>query len=71
MGIIFWMLLRSMLFSVIGNTFYKWFTGTTWGVWIDYKVQITLNKVIGKHNEAVAKKSPQIDMFDNDKSSKS
>ena len=71
MGIIFWMLLRSMLFSVIGNTFYKWFAGTTWGIWFDYKVQALLNKVTGKHDKAVAKKSPQIDMFDNDKSSKS
>jgi hypothetical protein len=71
MGIIFWMLLRSMLFSVIGNTFYKWFAGTTWGIWIDYKVQVTLDKVVGKHDKAIAKKSPQIDMFDNNKSSKS
>ena len=71
MGIIFWMLLRSMLFSVIGNTFYKWFAGTTWGIWFDYNVQLLLDKVTGKHDKAVAKKSPQIDMFDNDKSSKS
>ena len=71
MGIIFWMLLRSMLFSVIGNTFYKWFAGTTWGIWFDYKVQLLLDKVTGKHDKAVEKKSPQIDMFDNDKSSKS
>ena len=67
MGIIFWMLLRSMLFSVIGNTFYKWFAGTTWGIWFDYKIQIILDKVTGKHDEAVAKKSPQVDMFDKDK----
>ena len=71
MSILFWMLLRSMLFSVIGNTFYKWFAGTTWCIWFDYKIQVTLDKVIGKHDKAVAKKSPQIDMFDNDKSSKS
>ena len=71
MSILFWMLLRSMLFSVIGNTFYKWFAGTTWGIWFDYKVQLLLDKVTGKHDKAVAKKSPQIDMFDNDKSSKS
>ena len=71
MGILFWMLLRSILFSMIGNTFYKWFAGTTWGIWFDYKVQLLLDKVTGKHDKAVAKKSPQIDMFDNDKSSKS
>ena len=70
MGILFWMLLRSMLFSVIGNTFYKWFAGTTWGIWFDYKVQLLLDKVTGKHDKAVAKKSPQIDMFDNDKSNR-
>ena len=64
MGVLFWMLARTILFSMIGNTFYKWFSGTTWGIWFDIKVQSILNKVTGKHEEAVAKKSPQVDMFD-------
>ena len=49
---------------MIGNSFYKWFSGTTWGIWFDIKVQSILNKVTGKHEAAVAKKSPQADMFD-------
>ena len=52
---------------MIGNTFYKWFAGTRTGIWFDYKVQLILDKVTGKHDEAVAKKSPQVDMFDKDK----
>ena len=36
-------------------------------IWFDYKIQVTLDKVIGKHDKAVAKKSPQVDMFDKDK----
>ena len=67
MGIIFWMLLRSILFSMIGNTFYKWFAGTRTGIWFDYKVQRILDKVTGKHDKAVAKKSPQVDMFEKPK----
>ena len=56
MGILFWMLLRSMLFSVIGNTFYKWFAGTSWGIWFDMKMKSILNKVTHKEEQAQLKK---------------
>ena len=56
MGILFWMLLRSMLFSVIGNTFYKWFAGTSWGIWFDAKMKSVLNKVTHKEEQAQLKK---------------
>ena len=56
MGIIFWMLLRSMLFSVIGNTFYKWFAGTSWGIWFDAKMKSVLNKVTHREEQAQLKK---------------
>ena len=56
MGILFWMLLRSMLFSVIGNTFYKWFAGTSWGIWFDAKMKSILNKVTHKEEQAQLKK---------------
>ena len=56
MGILFWMLLRSMLFSVIGNTFYKWFAGTSWGIWFDAKMKSVLNKVTHREEQAQLKK---------------
>mgnify|MGYP003323675155 CR=1 FL=1 len=43
MGIMFWMLARTILFSMIGNSFYKWFSGTTWGIWFDMKMKSVLN----------------------------
>ena len=55
MGILFWMLLRSMLFSVIGNTFYKWFAGTSWGIWFDAKMKNVLNKVTHREEKAKLK----------------
>ena len=56
MSILFWMLLRSMLFSVIGNTFYKWFAGTSWGIWFDMKMKSVLNKVTHREEQAQLKK---------------
>ena len=56
MGILIWMLLRTILFSMIGNSFYKWFAGTTWGIWFDYKVQTILYKVVRKEEKAILKK---------------
>ena len=56
MSILFWMLLRSMLFSVIGNTFYKWFAETSWGIWFDAKMKSVLNKVTHKEEQAQLKK---------------
>ena len=56
MSILFWMLLRSMLFSVIGNTFYKWFAGTSCGIWFDAKMKSVLNKVTHREEQAQLKK---------------
>ena len=64
MGVLFWMLARTILFSMIGNSFYKWFATTKTGKWFDKKLSDIMNKVTNKHEEAVAKKSPQIDMFE-------
>ena len=55
MGVLFWMLARTILFSMIGNTFYKWFSGTTWGIWFDIKMQSILNKVVKKEKNAELK----------------
>ena len=64
MGFLFWFILRSMIMGVIGNSFYKWFATTKTGKWFDKKLSDIMNKVTNKHEEAVAKKSPQIDMFE-------
>ena len=48
MGLVAWMLLRSILFSIIGNTVYKWFARTKIGIWFDIKVSKLLTKVTGK-----------------------
>ena len=48
MGLVVWMLIRSILFSIIGNTVYKWFARTKMGIWFDKKVSKLLTKVTGK-----------------------
>ena len=48
--------------QLIGKSFYKWFQKTKWGIWFDKKMSRFLDKVTGKHEEAVTKKA-QIDMF--------
>ena len=56
MGILFWMLIRTIIFSMIGNSFYKWFAGTTWGIWFDMKMKSILNKVTHQEEKAKVKK---------------
>ena len=56
MGILFWFLLKSILSSLIGQTFYKWFKTTKYGVWWDAKISALLNKVIQKEEQAQLKK---------------
>ena len=41
---------------MVGNSFYKWFAGTTWGIWFDVKINSILNKVIHKEDQAQLKK---------------
>jgi len=62
-GILFWMLIRTIIFSMIGNSFYKWFATTKTGKWFDKKLSDIMNKVTNKHEKAISKKT-QIDMFE-------
>ena len=57
MGILFWMLIRTIIFSMIGNSFYKWFAGTTWGIWFDMKMKSILNKIFKSDNNLNQKTS--------------
>ena len=58
MGIMFWMLARTIIFSMIGNSFYKWFAKTKWGIWFDKKFSALLNKVTHKEEQAQLKVKP-------------
>ena len=55
MGVLFWFVLKAILSSLIGQSFYKWFKTTKYGVWWDAKISTLLNKVTNKHNEAELK----------------
>ena len=52
MGILFWALLRTVIFSIIGNTVYKWFIKTKYGIWFDMKMNTLLNKVTKNERKA-------------------
>ena len=70
MGILFWALLKSIIFSCIGNSFYKWFSKTKIGIWFDNKLARMLNIIVRKEDVALEKanktNSKQLDMFDGD-----
>ena len=66
MGVLFWFLLKSIISSLIGQSFYKWFQKTKYGIWWDAKLASLLDKVTNKHDDAVTKKA-QIDMFEEPK----
>ena len=67
------MLLRTILFSVIGNSFYKWFQKTKPGIWFDKKLDWMLSKIMRKEDVARSKawkpkrKDKQKDMFEGEK----
>jgi hypothetical protein len=69
MGILFWALLRSIIFSCIGNSFYKWFSKTKIGIWFDASLDRMLSIIMRKEDalreKAGKPSSKQIDMFDN------
>ena len=56
MGVLFWFVLKSILSSLIGQSFYKWFKTTKYCVWWDPKITALLNKVINKEEQAQLKK---------------
>ena len=70
MGLLFWFVVKSIISSLIGKSFYKWFQKTKYGLWWDTKMSNILDRVTNKHDEAVSKKV-QLDMFDINKSGKS
>lgn len=43
-----WMLIRTILFSIIGNAVYKWFSKTEMGKWFDKKMENIMSTVTKK-----------------------
>jgi hypothetical protein len=70
-SILLWALLRSIIFSCIGNSFYKWFQKTKYGIWFDIKLDKLLSRIIKNEDVERAKagkpNGKQIDMFAGEK----
>jgi len=60
MGVLFWFVLKAIISSLIGQTFYKWFKTTKYGVWWDKKITGWLNKVTRKEQQAVIKRGLKV-----------
>jgi len=60
MGVLFWFVLKSILSSLIGQVFYKWFKTTKYGVWWDKKITSWLNKVTRKEQQAEIKRGLKV-----------
>ena len=60
MGVLFWFVLKAMISSLIGQTFYKWFKTTKYGVWGDKKITALLNKVTRKEQQAEIKRGLKV-----------
>ena len=45
---ILWRILLAILLSVVGNSFYKWFSKTKMGKWFDNKMTNIMSKVTSK-----------------------
>lgn len=52
----YWFLLKSILGSVVGSSFYAWFKNTKVGVWFQDKVDNVLEHVADKYNIEIAKR---------------
>jgi len=48
--------LKSILSSIIGSSFYKWFEGTTVGIWFQKKVDTFMQYLAVKYDIELAKK---------------
>jgi|TARA_B110000908_G_scaffold117748_1_gene138026 hypothetical protein len=48
--------LKSILSSIIGSSFYKWFEGTTVGIWFQKKVDTFMQYLAVKYDLELAKK---------------
>jgi len=52
----YWFILKSILGSIIGSSFYNWFQGTTLGIWFQKHVDSAMQYLAVKHDLVVFKK---------------
>lgn len=52
----YWFLLKSILGSVVGSSFYQWWQSTTMGLWFQKHLDAFMQHVAVKYNIEVAKK---------------
>jgi|TARA_R110000868_G_scaffold9000_10_gene45692 hypothetical protein len=52
----YWFLLKSILGSVVGSSFYAWFKNTKVGVWFQDKLDTFLEYVADKYHIEIAKR---------------
>lgn len=52
----YWFILKSILGSIIGSSFYNWFQGTTLGIWFQKHVDCAMQYLAEKHDLVVFKK---------------
>lgn len=52
----YWYLLKTILSSVIGSSFYQWFKNTKVGVWFQDKLDDTMEYVSNKYDINIAKR---------------
>ncbi len=53
--------LKSILSSIIGSSFYKWFRTTTFGIWFQFKLDSFMEYLSDKYNIELAKKQSKFE----------
>lgn len=53
--------LKSILSSIIGSTFYKWFQKTAFGIWFQIKVDSFMEYLSYKYDIEIAKKQSKFE----------
>lgn len=52
----YWFILKSILGSLVGSSFYNWFQGTTMGIWFQKHVDAFMQYLAVKYDISLAKK---------------
>jgi len=61
MYFLFILTLKSILSSVIGSSFYKWFQTTTFGIWFQFKLDSFMEYLSNKYDIELAKKQSKFE----------
>jgi|TARA_B100000073_G_C23640617_1_gene536470 chloramphenicol 3-O-phosphotransferase len=61
MNFLFILTLKSILSSVIGSSFYKWFQTTTLGIWFQFKLDSFMEYLSDKYDIELAKKQSKFE----------